>query len=89
MHPGSSGTSATNLQNHGPDLFDLVRLRVRAGPLQINFFFNATLQELVMAAPHASLETQTVEQLAQTVKPDGRIDGIDADGTHLPVDFSG
>ena len=28
-----------------------------------------------MAAPHASLETQTVEQLAQIVKTDGLIGG--------------
>jgi hypothetical protein len=62
-------------QDRRPDLFDLVRLRVRTCPLQVNSLLDPALPEQVMAAPHAFLETQTLEQLAQIVKADGCVGG--------------
>src|SRR5450759_1589045 len=63
------------LQDDRTYLFDLVRLRIRTCPLQIDLLLDSALPEQVMAAPHALLETQTLEQLAQIVKTDGRIGG--------------
>jgi hypothetical protein len=49
------------LQDGRPNLFNLVRLRVRANSLQIDLFLHAAFPENVMAAPHALLETQALQ----------------------------
>jgi hypothetical protein len=46
---------------------------VRACPLQVNSFLYTIHPEQVMGTPHALFETQTLEQLTQIVKTDGRI----------------
>ena len=61
------------LQNHRPDLLDLVRFRVRTRPLQIDLLLHAALPEQMMTAADTLLETQAPEQLTQIVKPDGKL----------------
>jgi len=63
------------LQDRRSDLFDLVRFRVRTCLLQVNSLLDATFPEQVVATPYALFETQTLEQLAQIVKTDGRVGG--------------